>query len=165
MRCNLSSYKSHVSYGAVVRKKELWLCSATKTLHQQKSHKRRNATTKTPCKKYDYTALDGHLEYLQPSSWCGLPEQDKSSDMEQQPPFGNRKYSNTLPQKRGGDTKSTGTSYNLGKVWTTYVWMTRPSLIPQQLCNQERGIMINNSILHKNFETYQKKAGVIISKG
>ena len=28
-------------------------------------------------------------------------EQDKSSDVEQQPPFGDRKYSNTLPKKRG----------------------------------------------------------------
>ena len=28
---------------------------------------------------------------------------DKSSDIEQQPPFGDGKYSNTLPQKRGGE--------------------------------------------------------------
>ena len=27
--------------------------------------------------------------------------QEKSSDIEQQPPFGDRKYNNTLPQKRG----------------------------------------------------------------
>ena len=32
-------------------------------------------------------------------------EQDKSSDIEQQPPFGDRKYSNTLPQKRGDLSK------------------------------------------------------------
>ena len=32
-----------------------------------------------------------------------IQEQDKSSDIEQQPPFGNRKYSNTLPQKGEGD--------------------------------------------------------------
>ena len=42
-------------------------------------------------------------------------EQDKSSDIEQQLPFGDRKYSNTLPQKKG-NTKPTGTSYNLDKV-------------------------------------------------
>ena len=30
-----------------------------------------------------------------------LEEHDKSSDIEQQQPFGGRKYSNTLPQKRG----------------------------------------------------------------
>ena len=48
-----------------------------------------------------------------------IEEQDKSSDIEQQPPFGGRKYSNTLPHKEGlGDTKPTGTSYNLGKVWS-----------------------------------------------
>ena len=29
-----------------------------------------------------------------------VQKQDKSSDIEQQPPFGDRKYSNTLPQKR-----------------------------------------------------------------
>ena len=31
-----------------------------------------------------------------------LREQGKSSDIEQLPPFGDRKYSNALPQKRGG---------------------------------------------------------------
>ena len=30
--------------------------------------------------------------------------------------FGDRKYSNTLPQKTGEDTKPMGTSYNLDKV-------------------------------------------------
>ena len=30
-----------------------------------------------------------------------LSKQDKSSDIEHQPPFGDRKYSNTLPEKRG----------------------------------------------------------------
>ena len=29
-------------------------------------------------------------------------EQDKSSDIEQQPPFGDRKISNIQPQNRGG---------------------------------------------------------------
>ena len=31
-----------------------------------------------------------------------LQEKDKSSDIEQQPPFSNCKYNNTLPQKKGG---------------------------------------------------------------
>ena len=31
-----------------------------------------------------------------------LREQDKSSDIEQQPPFGDRKISNIQPQNRGG---------------------------------------------------------------
>ena len=30
-----------------------------------------------------------------------INEQDKSTDIEQQPPFGDRKDSKTLPQKRG----------------------------------------------------------------
>ena len=42
-------------------------------------------------------------------------EQDKSSDIEQQPPFGDRKISNIQPQNRGG-SKPTGTSYNFDKV-------------------------------------------------
>ena len=33
-----------------------------------------------------------------------LKEQDKSSDIEQQPPFGDRKISNIQPQNRGGGT-------------------------------------------------------------
>ena len=33
-------------------------------------------------------------------------KQDKSFDIEQQPPYGNRTYSNILPQKRGGDYKT-----------------------------------------------------------
>ena len=39
-----------------------------------------------------------------------IQEQDKSSDIEQQPPFSDRKYRNTLPQKRGGGTKPMETS-------------------------------------------------------
>ena len=31
-----------------------------------------------------------------------VQEQDKTSDIEQQQPFGDRKYSNKLPQKKGG---------------------------------------------------------------
>ena len=42
-------------------------------------------------------------------------EQDKTSDIEQQPAFGDRK-SNTQPQNRGGVTKPTGTSYNFNQV-------------------------------------------------
>ena len=38
----------------------------------------------------------------------GLQVQDKSSDIEQQPPFGDGKYSNTLPRKRGGGYKTNG---------------------------------------------------------
>ena len=33
---------------------------------------------------------------------CNMKEQDKSSDIEQQPPFGDRKISNIQPQNRGG---------------------------------------------------------------
>ena len=43
-------------------------------------------------------------------------EQDKSSDIEQQPPFGDRNISNIQPQNRRG--KPTGTSYNFDKVWS-----------------------------------------------
>ena len=43
-------------------------------------------------------------------------EQDKSSDIEQQPPFGDRKISNIQPQNMGGGSKPTGTSYNFDKV-------------------------------------------------
>ena len=46
-----------------------------------------------------------------------VEEQDKSSDIEQQPPFGDRKISNIQPQNRGGGcSKPTGTSYNFDKV-------------------------------------------------
>ena len=48
----------------------------------------------------------------------GKEEQDKSSDIEQQPTFGDRKISNIQPQNRGGGTKPTGTSYNFDKVWS-----------------------------------------------
>ena len=45
-------------------------------------------------------------------------DQDKSSDIEQQPPFGDRKISNIKPQNMGGGlfTKPIGTSYNFDKV-------------------------------------------------
>ena len=44
-------------------------------------------------------------------------EQDKSSDIEQQPLFGDRKISNIQPQNRGV-SKPTRTSYNFDKVWS-----------------------------------------------
>ena len=45
------------------------------------------------------------------SSWSNIEEQDQSSDIEQQPPFGDRKYSNTQPQNKGeGVTKPTKVS-------------------------------------------------------
>ena len=48
-----------------------------------------------------------------------VEEQDEYSDIEQQPPFGDRKISNIQPQKKGGGcTKPTGTSYNFDKVWS-----------------------------------------------
>ena len=52
------------------------------------------------------------------STCTGMHEQDKSSDIEQQPPFGDRKKkeSNIQTQNRGGGTKPTGTSYNFDKV-------------------------------------------------
>ena len=40
--------------------------------------------------------------YLSNSVKERLQEQDKSSDIEQQPPFGDRKISNIQPQNRGG---------------------------------------------------------------
>ena len=56
--------------------------------------------------------------YFNPTSGNKLhvEEQDKSSDIEQQPPFGDRKISNIQPQNWGGATKPTGTSYNFYKV-------------------------------------------------
>ena len=48
-------------------------------------------------------------------NYLAIEEQDKPSDIEQQPPFGDRKLSNTQPHKRGV-TKPTGTSYNFDKV-------------------------------------------------
>ena len=49
-----------------------------------------------------------------------LHVQDKSSDIEQQPPFGDRKISIYSLKIRGGRgvTKPTGTSYNFDKVWS-----------------------------------------------
>ena len=49
-----------------------------------------------------------------------LKVQDKSSDIEQKPPFGDCKISNIQPQNKGGGavTKPTGTSYNFDKVWS-----------------------------------------------
>ena len=44
------------------------------------------------------------LGIIEISNWRPTQEQEQSSDIEQQPPFGDRKYSNSLPQKRRGDT-------------------------------------------------------------
>ena len=40
--------------------------------------------------------------FVLPITDMSLTEQDKSSDIEQQPPFGDRKISNIQPQNRGG---------------------------------------------------------------
>ena len=45
-------------------------------------------------------------------------KQDKSSNIKEEPPFGDRIYSDTLPQKMKRDTNPTGNSYNLDKVWS-----------------------------------------------
>ena len=47
---------------------------------------------------------------------CYILKQDKSSDIEQQPSFGDRKISNIQPQNRRRGTKPAGTSYNFDKV-------------------------------------------------
>ena len=47
---------------------------------------------KSPQRKFDMQRLRTDL----------VQEQDKSSDIEQQPPFGDRKISNIQPQNRGG---------------------------------------------------------------
>ena len=60
---------------------------------------------------YPYIAYSCEVAIL-----ISLKEQDKSSDIEQQPPFGDRKISNIQPQNRGGGSKPTGTSYNFDKV-------------------------------------------------
>ena len=46
-----------------------------------------------------------------------IQKEDKSSDIEQQPPFGDRKYSNTLPQKRGVQNQREHTNYTKFKTW------------------------------------------------
>ena len=47
-------------------------------------------------------------------------EQDKSSDIEQQPPFGNCKYSNTLPQMRGGGAQNQRETYAC-EIWKAHL--------------------------------------------
>ena len=49
-----------------------------------------------------------------------MKEQEKSSDIEQQPPFRDRKYSNSLPQKRG-DTNQREHHINLDQVWSVNI--------------------------------------------
>ena len=63
----------------------------------------------------DVQRIDGQLFNTVFMNIQDVEVQDKSSDIEQQPLFGDRKYSNTLPQKRW-NIKPTGTSYNLDKV-------------------------------------------------
>ena len=52
---------------------------------------------------YDKSMNDVHVYYICIKVSC-LREQDKSSDIEQQPPFGDRIYSNTQTQNRGVKT-------------------------------------------------------------
>ena len=40
------------------------------------------------------------MQYLEEKKMVHFHEQDTSSDIEKQPPFGDRKYSKALPQKR-----------------------------------------------------------------
>ena len=58
---------------------------------------------------YHYTSMHTHI--CTPVSDARaivyiMQEQDNSSDIEQQPPFGDCKYSNTLPQKGGGGVQN-----------------------------------------------------------
>ena len=57
-------------------------------------------------------------EYKREWNKIDLWEQDKSSYIEQQPPIGDRKYSNTLPKKRGkiSNRQEHHKNYNLDKV-------------------------------------------------
>ena len=43
---------------------------------------------------------------LKTVNYDSLQKQDKSSDIEQQPPFGDRKISNIQPQNRGGGVQN-----------------------------------------------------------
>ena len=43
-----------------------------------------------------------YFQWGQTSKFSSLHEQDKSSDIEQQPPFGDRKISHIQPPNRGG---------------------------------------------------------------
>ena len=63
--------------------------------------------------------LDVYWNCQKKSAFCftNVAEQNKSSDIEQQLPFGDSKYNNTLHTKKW-DKKSTGTSYNFDKVWS-----------------------------------------------
>ena len=95
---------------------------------------------------------------IQKATW---QEQDKSSDIDQQPPFGDRKISNFQPQNRGGGGHPTMTKLKTPQITsitqrlrtdlrrsvgvkavTQLVWLNRitraqPSLYPQQPCNQK----------------------------
>ena len=54
--------------------------------------------------------------------WSHLKEQDKSSDIEPQSSFGDRKLSNTLPQLRGRGYKTNG---NILLFWQSMQWYIR----------------------------------------
>ena len=49
-----------------------------------------------------------HFNRIKLTIWtiCAFQDQDKSSDIEQQPPFGDRKTSNIQPQNRGGGVQN-----------------------------------------------------------
>ena len=53
--------------------------------------------------KLGYKSLDMSVYCEWNWNWnkSDIQQEDKSSDIEQQPPFGDRNYSNTLPQKKG----------------------------------------------------------------
>ena len=53
------------------------------------------------CHVYDVCYFLNGLQQNKFQRAVGLEEQDKSSDIEQQPPFGDRKISNIQPQNRG----------------------------------------------------------------
>ena len=74
------------------KKEDIWLNSMTKAPTPTEKSKKKPDNTKKPPKLRLYKDCG-------PTQDGQLAEQDKSSDIEQQPPFGNR---NTLPQMREG---------------------------------------------------------------
>ena len=94
-------------------------------MHDHTNHNLLNITSETFSCDLTPLAILSCLAWLnandkQTSYWMceTLKEQDKSSDIEQQPPFGDRKISNIQPQNTGGAAKPTGTSYNFDKMWS-----------------------------------------------
>ena len=84
--------------------------------------------------------LNSPMKYLQ------LQEQDKSSDFEQQSPFGDRKYSNTLPQKKGGGYK------------------TNRNIIFRQSMKRYSRRIFREKILIRDANNFDKKLTVVIPK-